>query len=84
MAFYAGRLGSPTRLSSTSNTEVYKTRPTSLTLHRGLVATSGLSFNNQNLVFSVISDITVPVVSDFALFENVEVYEGTYLTLILQ
>ena len=64
----------------TSNTEVYKTRPTSLTLHRGLVATSGLSFNNQNLVFSVISDITVPVVSDFALFENIEVYEGTYLT----
>ena len=24
MAFYAGRLGSPTRLSSTSNTEVYQ------------------------------------------------------------
>ncbi len=64
----------------TSNREFYRTRPTSLILHKGLVATTALGFQNENLTFSLVSDITVPVVSDFALFENIEIYEGTYLT----
>ena len=64
----------------TSDTRFYRNKPTSLTLHKGLVSTSALGFAGENLTFSILSDITVPVVSDFALFENVEIYEGTYLT----
>ena len=64
----------------TTDPEAYRSKPTSLTLHKGLVASTSTAFNDENLVFSTISDITVPVISDFALFENVEVYEGTYLT----
>jgi hypothetical protein len=62
------------------DTAQYQNKPSSITLNKGLVCTSALGFENQNLTFSILSDITVPVVSDAALFENVEIYEGTYLT----
>ena len=64
----------------TTDPSVYRSRPTSLTLHKGLSAVSAASFSEENLVFSTVSDITVPVVDNFALFENIEIYEGTYLT----
>jgi hypothetical protein len=62
------------------DTSKYQTKVTSITLNRGLAATSALSFENDNRTFSILSDITRPVVADSALFENVEIYEGTYLT----
>lgn len=50
-----------------------------LTLSKGLVCTTQ-SFGNQNYTFSVLDDITVPVVNGIASFENVDIYEGTYVT----
>jgi hypothetical protein len=62
------------------DTTNYQNKPASITLNRGLTCTSALGFTNENLTFSTLTDVTVPVVSDFALFENIEIYEGTYLT----
>ena len=62
------------------DTSTYRNKPASLTLKRGLVASSALSFELKNVTFNILSDITVPVIENFALFENIDIYEGTYLT----
>ena len=56
----------------------------------GLIETSTLTLNsgvvcngsgyNTNYIFSIPSNITVPVVNGFAEFNNIEVYEGVYIT----
>jgi hypothetical protein len=51
--------------------------PLSVTLQKGLVCTSS-SFGNQNYAFSILDDITVPVVNGIAIFDSIEVYEGNY------
>ncbi len=51
--------------------------PLTLTLQKGLVCTSS-SFGTQNYVFSILDDITVPVVNGIATFDSIEIYEGTY------
>lgn len=50
-----------------------------LTLKKGLVCTTQ-TFGNQSYTFSVLDDITVPVVNGIASFDNVDIYEGTYVT----
>jgi hypothetical protein len=55
------------------------TNPVTLTLKKGTVCTSGGSFGNQNYSFTIPEDITKPVVNGIALFENVNIYEGTFL-----
>lgn len=50
-----------------------------LTLKKGLVCTTQ-AFGNQSYVFSILDDITVPVVNGIASFDNVDIYEGTYVT----
>ena len=44
-----------------------------------MASTSG-TFGNQSFVFSILSDITVPVFNGIAEFNDVEVFEGTLLT----
>ncbi|MHA1938122.1 MAG: hypothetical protein ACW97O_07910 [Candidatus Thorarchaeota archaeon] len=52
-----------------------------LTLKAGIVALSNKQFNGTSYVFSIIDDITVPVESTgVAFFNNVNIYEGTYVT----
>ena len=53
--------------------------PANLTLRAGPVASTGGQFNGQSFVFGVPEDITVSVSDGIALFEGIEVYEGTYL-----
>jgi len=53
--------------------------PATLTLKRGLVATTLRRFGNLNYTFTVPDDITVPVVNDVATFNKIEIYEGTPL-----
>lgn len=60
-------------------TPIQKTNPLTLTLKRGTVCSSGASFGNQSYTFSITNDVTVPVSNNIALFENVDVYEGTYI-----
>ena len=54
--------------------------PASLTLKRGPVAATSGTFGNQSFVFSILSDITVPVVDGVASFDDISVYEGNVLT----
>jgi len=52
-----------------------------LTLKAGIVALSNKKFNNNSYIFSIVDDITVPVDSTgIAFFNNVNIYEGTYVT----
>ena len=53
--------------------------PASLTLKKGPVASTSGSFGNQSFVFSILEDITVPVVDNIASFNNIQIYEGVLL-----
>ena len=54
--------------------------PANLTLKAGPVATTGGQFSNQSFVFGIPEDLTVSVIDGIASFDNVEVYEGSYLS----
>ena len=54
--------------------------PATLTLKKGPVATSAATFAGQSFIFSILNDITVPVINGIARFTDVEIYEGTFLT----
>jgi len=55
-------------------------RPLTLTLKKGLVAGTKVSFGGLNFTFCIPADITVPVVNGIASFDDVDVYEGTFIT----
>ena len=56
-------------------------KPITLTLQKGTICTSSSDFLGQSYTFVVPSDITVKVDSNgIATFDNVSVYEGTYIT----
>ena len=66
--------------------EVITPTPASLTLKKGPVASTGAQFGGQSFVFNIPQDKTVSVVDSIAgggrkraLFEEIEVYEGTLL-----
>ena len=54
--------------------------PTSITLNRGPVATSNGAFGGESYIFSLLDDVTVPVVNGIASFDLLTIYEGAYLT----
>ena len=54
--------------------------PANLTLKAGPVATTGGRFNGQSFVFGIPEDKTVSVIDGIASFDNIEVYEGSYLS----
>jgi len=53
--------------------------PSSLTLHKGTVASTAGDFGNQSYVFCILEDITVPVFNNIATFNNLKVYQGNRL-----
>ena len=61
------------------DTTIFTTNPLTLTLKSGVVATTSTSFGNQNFSFIIPQDITVPVVNGIALFDNIDIYEGTFI-----
>ena len=61
------------------DTSLYETKPQTVTLNKGIVCTTS-SFSGKNFTFSILDDITVPVVNNIASFSNIDVYEGTYVT----
>lgn len=61
------------------DTTAFTTNPLTLTLKSGVVATTSTSFGNQNFSFIIPQDITVPVVNGIALFDNIDIYEGTFI-----
>ena len=54
--------------------------PSNITLKKGPVASTSGTFGNQSFVFSIISDITVPVLDGIASFDEIAVYQGSLLT----
>ena len=54
--------------------------PANLTLKAGPVVTTGGQFSNQSFVFGIPEDLTVSVIDGVANFDDVEVYEGSYLS----
>ena len=53
--------------------------PSNLVLQKGPVVSSGGQFRGQSFIFSIPESKTVSVVDGEARFNNLEVYEGTYL-----
>jgi hypothetical protein len=62
-----------------TSSSTYSTKPQTLTLNKGVVCSTS-AFGNQSYTFSILDDITVPVVDNIASFDNIDVYEGTYIT----
>ena len=73
------RTASRASISFFVDTTILTENPVSLTLKKGLVCTSN-AFGNQSYTFSISDDITVPVVNNIALFDNIQVVEGVYIT----
>ena len=61
------------------NTSDYADQPQTITLNKGIVASSN-SFANESYTFAILDDITVPVSDNTASFDNIAIYEGIYLT----
>lgn len=74
------RTAAKANISFFVDTTNLSTKPLTLTLKKGIVTKTPTSFGNEDYIFSIPSDITVPVVNNIAFFENIEIYEGTYLT----
>ena len=70
-----------TNISFFVDTTNFSTNPVSLTLKAGNVITTSNVFSGESFSFSLLSDVTVTVDSSgFASFDNIDVYEGTYVT----
>ncbi len=80
---YVPRSRKAARANISFSVDVSNTTAVTVTLKAGAVLTSrstGVN-KNQNFIFSIPNDITVPVNSfGQAKFSNIEVYEGTYIT----
>jgi len=61
------------------DTTDYADVPQTITLNKGIVASSN-AFANESYTFAILDDITVPVSNNEAFFENIAIYEGIYLT----
>jgi hypothetical protein len=60
--------------------EVENPKSLSLTLQKGIVCSTSSTFGGQSYIFSIPENITVPVVDGIALFDNIKIYEGTFIT----
>ena len=61
------------------DTTNYSSQPQNIKLHRGVVATTR-AFANESYSFVTLDDIVQPVTGNRALFNNVLLVEGTYIT----
>ena len=61
------------------DTSDYTDQPQTITLNKGIVASSN-SFANESYTFAILDNVTVPVSDNEASFDNIAIYEGIYLT----
>jgi hypothetical protein len=54
--------------------------PAAITLKKGTIASTSGTFSNQSFIFSILDDITVPVIDNRANFNDIKIYEGVLLT----
>jgi hypothetical protein len=57
----------------------FATTPVSVTLRKGIVATSSVSYSGRSYVYSIPDDITVPVSNGISVFDDFDIYEGAYV-----
>ena len=74
------RTASKAIISFFVDTTNFGTKPVTLTLKKGVVTTSSAVLGSTSYAFCIPNDITVPVVDGIATFNNVTIYEGTFLT----
>ena len=74
------RIASRAIISFFVDTTGFSTNPLTLTIKKGTVCTSSSSFGTESYTFAIPQDVTTPVVDGIASFNDVEVYEGTFLT----
>jgi len=53
--------------------------PSTITLKKGVVASSAGTFASQSFIFSILEDVTVPVFNGIAIFNELQIYEGVLL-----
>ena len=53
--------------------------PATITLKKGVVASSSGTFASQSFIFSILEDVTVPVFNGIATFNELQIYEGVLL-----
>jgi hypothetical protein len=53
--------------------------PSTITLKKGVVASSSGNFASQSFIFSILEDVTVPVFNGIAIFNELQIYEGVLL-----
>jgi hypothetical protein len=71
------------RISFFVNTINASTQSNALTLKKGVICTSPSSTSSGSIssyTFCTLDDITVPVIDNIALFEDIEIYEGTFIS----
>ncbi|NBV27982.1 baseplate wedge protein [bacterium] len=61
------------------DTSSYFVPPSTITLKKGPVVTS-TNFGSESYVFCTTEDVTIPVKNNIASFENIPIYEGTFIT----
>ena len=61
------------------DTSDYASVPQTITLNKGIVAASS-DFNNESYTFAILDNITVPVSNNEAVFNDIAVQEGVYIT----
>jgi hypothetical protein len=81
---YVPRSKQSSRANISFFVEVEDSSVLSLTLQKGIVCSTTTSFGGQSFIFSIPDNITIPVVDGIGLFENIEVYEGTFITQEIQ
>jgi len=74
------RVSARASISFFVDTSGLSTNPLTLTLKKGIVCTSANNRGNNNFSFAIPNDITVPVVDGIAFFDDVDVFEGAFLT----
>jgi|688.fasta_scaffold50756_9 hypothetical protein len=74
------RTSAKANISFFVDTSTFSTIPLTLTLKKGTVCLSSSTFGDTNFSFAIKNDITVPVVNGIALFDGIDVHEGSLLT----
>lgn len=61
------------------NASTGNTSPTYLTLKSGIICTTQVGFGKANYIFSLRDDVIAPVINGIAVFNNVEILEGSLI-----
>lgn len=72
------KTASRANISFSVDTTNLPTNPITLTLKKGVVVTSD-SFNGSSYTFCILEDVIAPVINNIATFNNITVYEGSFV-----